>query len=49
MSVADKNMLLVFERKILRMILGAVCDPDGSRCTGTETLFLRSTNNNYGG
>ena len=28
-SVADKNLLLVFERKILGMIFDPVCDPDG--------------------
>ena len=58
MSVADKNMLLVFERKILRMIFNAVYDPDGWRSHYNDelyqmyrdrnTLFLRSANNNYG-
>ena len=40
MSVAsDKNLLLVFERKILRMIFGPVCDSDGWGSRFNDELY----------
>lgn len=39
LSVAHKNLLQVFERKVLRMIFGPVCDRDGWRIRYNHELY----------